>query len=78
MKHDNGVIEETLEPPFCSSAAVNEAARVVHATFGDDGMRYLQALVRYSGNAWPDIATHAAAITNVTSSPATHSAAAGE
>jgi hypothetical protein len=78
VKHDNGVIEETLEPPFCSSAAVNEAASVVHATFGDDGLRYLQALVRYSANAWPDIATHAAAITDPASGPATHPAAASE
>ncbi len=62
VAHENGVIDETLEPPFAGSAAVMAGARAVQQQFGDDGMRYLQALVRYGGNAWTDIGEHVAAL----------------
>lgn len=67
VAHANGVIDETLEPPFCSSDAVRQGAQAVISGFGDDGMRYLHALVRYSANAWPDIEAHVAEIRSVAS-----------
>ena len=65
VSHENGVIDEALEPPFANSAAVMSGARAVHQQFGEDGLRYLQALVRYGSNAWPDIAEHVAALDQV-------------
>ncbi len=71
VAHEGGVIDETLEPPFCSSDAVKQAAEVVHGQFGDDGMRYLNALVRYSANAWPDIDSHVTAMRSSAASSST-------
>lgn len=71
VAHTNGVIDETLEPPFCSSDAVQQGAQAVFTSFADDGMRYLHALVRYSANAWPDIEAHVAQIRSETGSTTT-------
>lgn len=62
VAHDKGVIDEALEPPFAPSDAVRKAAQAVVDTYGVDGQRYLQALIRYSADVWPDIAAHAAAV----------------
>ncbi len=55
VKHENGVIDEALEPPFASAEAVANAVQTVRAAHGEDGERYLHALVRYSTDAWPGI-----------------------
>jgi hypothetical protein len=57
VQHDHGVIEESLEPPFADAAAVARAVGAVRAAHGDDGERYLRALVKYSPAVWPGIET---------------------
>lgn len=56
VKHANGVIDESLEPPFASAEAVASAVSTVRAAHGEDGERYLHALVKYSTDVWPGIA----------------------
>jgi hypothetical protein len=58
VQHDHGVIEESLQPPFAEAEAVERAVAAVRAAHGDDGERYLRALVRYSSEVWPGIGTH--------------------
>ncbi len=60
VAHDTGVINESLEPPFATPEQVQQAAAAVHTAHGEDGLRYLRALVRYSADAWPGIAEHVA------------------
>lgn len=52
VRHENGVIEESLAPPFAEAAAVARAVTAVREAHGDDGERYLRALVKYSADAW--------------------------
>jgi len=56
VKHEKGVIDEALEPPFAPADAVARAVQAVHSAHGEDGLRYLHALVRYSTEVWPGIA----------------------
>jgi hypothetical protein len=56
VRHEQGRIPDELEPPYADEAAVRRAAAAVREQHGDDGMRYLRTLVRYSGDAWPGIA----------------------
>lgn len=60
VSHEGGVMSESLEPPFADAQAVTRAAAVVRDRHGEDGMRYLRTLARYSPNAWPGIETLAA------------------
>ncbi len=62
VKHTNGVIEEELEPPFADADAVVRGVQAVYPAFGEDGMRYLHALVRYSANGWPGIGEQVSAL----------------
>ncbi len=55
VQHDHGVIEEALQPPFADAASVERAVAAVRAAHGDDGERYLRALVKYSADVWPGI-----------------------
>lgn len=57
VPHENGVIEESLQPPFAEADAVERAVAAVRAAHGDHGERYLRALVKYSAEVWPGIAT---------------------
>lgn len=55
VAHSNGVIEETLEPPFADADAVERAAHAVRTAHGPDGERYLRALAKYGADGWPGI-----------------------
>lgn len=57
VRHENGVIDESLQPPFAEAAAVETAVAAVREAHGDDGERYLRALVKYSPDVWPGIQT---------------------
>ena len=55
VPHEQGRMGETLEPPYADADAVRRAATAVQAAHGDDGMRYLRTLARYSAEGWPGI-----------------------
>ena len=55
VPHENGRMPEDLEPPYADADAVRRAAPVVRERHGEDGMRYLRTLVRYSREGWPGI-----------------------
>jgi hypothetical protein len=55
VKHENGRIDENLEPPFCDAAAVETASRKLLAEHGDDGERYLRTIYRYASESWPGL-----------------------
>lgn len=55
VKHDNGSMPEDLEIPYADAAAVKRASAVVKEQHGEDGMRYLRTLARYSREGWPGI-----------------------
>ena len=58
VTHDNGKIDESLEPPFADADAVARAADTVKAAHDEDGLRYLRTLVRYNLAAWPGLDAH--------------------
>ncbi|MCX5765699.1 MAG: hypothetical protein NTZ43_00550 [Gemmatimonadetes bacterium] len=55
VKHANGVIEESLEPPFATEAAVKRAADAVRAAHGEDGAHYLFTIATYNLASWPGL-----------------------
>ncbi len=55
VAHEAGVMPESLEPPFADAEAVRRGAEIVRDQHGEDGMRYLRTLARYSSAAWPGI-----------------------
>ena len=55
VRHENGRMAEDLEVPYADADAVRRAAAVVRERHGDDGMRYLRTLARYSREGWPGI-----------------------
>ncbi|MDF1503065.1 hypothetical protein [Roseisolibacter sp. H3M3-2] len=55
VAHENGRMGEELEPPYADAEAVRRGVAAVRAAHGEDGERYLRALVRYSKEAWPGI-----------------------
>jgi hypothetical protein len=55
VRHENGRMAEELEAPYADADAVRRAAGVVRERHGDDGMRYLRTLARYSREGWPGI-----------------------
>jgi len=57
VKHENGVIDESLEPPYADAAAVTKAGEAVIAAHGADGLHYLRTLEKYNAAAWPTIET---------------------
>ncbi|HEY4129846.1 MAG TPA: hypothetical protein VGM50_04485 [Gemmatimonadaceae bacterium] len=58
VSHENGVMKEELEPPYASADAVSKGAEAVKVQHGDDGMRYLRTLAKYSADGWPGIGDH--------------------
>jgi hypothetical protein len=56
VKHTNGRMDESEEPPFCDAAAVATAAATLVKTHGDDGVLYLRTINRYASDSWPGIA----------------------
>jgi hypothetical protein len=48
---------EELQPPYADADAVRRAADLVRERHGDDGVRYLRTLARYSREGWPGIET---------------------
>jgi hypothetical protein len=55
VKHERGSMAEDLTSPYADAPAVERAAMKVWEQHGDDGMRYLRTLARYSRNDWPGI-----------------------
>ena len=55
VPHENGRMPDDLEPPYADADAVRRAAPVTRDQHGEDGMRYLRTLVRYSREGWPGI-----------------------
>lgn len=55
VAHENGVMADDLKPPYADEAAVKRAAAIVRDQHGEDGMRYLRTLARYSREGWPGI-----------------------
>ena len=55
VRHENGRMAEDLEPPYADAEAVRRGAAVVRERHGDDGLRYLRTLARYSREGWPGI-----------------------
>lgn len=55
VSHENGVMKDELEPPYADADAVRRGAAAVHTQHGDEGMRYLRTLARYSADGWPGI-----------------------
>jgi hypothetical protein len=55
VKHENGVMADDLSTPYADESAVKRAAAAVRERHGEDGMRYLRTLARYSREGWPGI-----------------------
>lgn len=55
VKHENGVIDEALQPPYADADAVRRAAALVQQKHGADGVHYLRTIARYSREGWPGI-----------------------
>jgi hypothetical protein len=55
VKHQGGVMSEDLSSPYADAPSVERAAAKVRERHGDDGMRYLRTLARYSRDDWPGI-----------------------
>ena len=55
VAHTNGVMAESLAPPYADADAVRRGADAVREQHGDDGLRYLRTLARYSREGWPGI-----------------------
>ena len=55
VPHENGVMAESLEPPYADAEAVRRGAAAVLEAHGEEGARYLRTLARYSPDAWPGV-----------------------
>ncbi len=55
VPHEQGKMPDELEAPYADEAAVRRGALAVRERHGEDGMRYLRTLVRYSRDGWPGI-----------------------
>jgi hypothetical protein len=55
VPHDNGRIDEKLEPPYADVESVRRGAAAVREKHGADGVHYLRTIARYSLEAWPGI-----------------------
>ncbi len=55
VAHTSGVMPEELEPPYAAADAVKKGADAVKVQHGDDGVRYLKTLAKYSADGWPGI-----------------------
>lgn len=57
VKHENGVIPEDLTPPYADEEGVRRGAMAVREAHGENGVRYLRTLVKYSAPWWPGVET---------------------
>jgi hypothetical protein len=55
VAHENGVIPESLEPPYATAEVVAAGVAAVLAAHGDAGRHYLETLVVYNLAAWPGL-----------------------
>lgn len=55
VKHENGKIDEELEPPYADAATVVRAADVLREKHGDDGVHYLRTIAKYNVLGWPGL-----------------------
>ena len=55
VAHEGGSMAEDLEMPYANAESVRRAAIAAKEQHGDDGMRYLRTLARYSPDGWPGI-----------------------
>lgn len=55
VKHAGGAMAEDLKSPYADAPSVERAAAKVQEQHGDEGMRYLRTLARYSHDDWPSI-----------------------
>ena len=55
VKHENGRIDDAIEPPYCDAASVAKAAAACVAAHGDEGVRYLRTIHRYANDSWPGL-----------------------
>ncbi len=56
VKHEHGAMADDLPSPYADAAAVAVAATAVREQHGEDGLRYLRTLARYSATDWPGVA----------------------
>ena len=57
VAHENGVMPDDLATPYADADAAKRGAIAVRDQHGEDGMRYLRTLARYSREGWPGIGT---------------------
>ncbi|MCU0635635.1 MAG: hypothetical protein MUE41_12240 [Gemmatimonadaceae bacterium] len=55
VKHEKGVIDEALEPPYTDEAGVQRAVAAVRAAHGEAGEHYLSVLLYYNADVWPGL-----------------------
>lgn len=55
VQHADGVIDETLEPPFADAGTVAMAAVAVRDAHGEAGLHYRRTIARYNPAAWPGL-----------------------
>jgi hypothetical protein len=55
VKHENGKMDEALEPPYTDAEGVRRGADAVREKHGADGIHYLRTIERYSLDGWPGI-----------------------
>lgn len=55
VRHEGGKMAEDLEIPYADAASVLKGAQAVREQHGEDGLRYLRTIARYSRDAWPGI-----------------------
>ncbi|MCC7052174.1 MAG: hypothetical protein IT355_02835 [Gemmatimonadaceae bacterium] len=55
VKHENGRIDDSVEPPYCEAAMVEKAAAACVAAHGEEGVRYLRTIHRYAAESWPGL-----------------------
>jgi hypothetical protein len=55
VAHTGGSMADDLEMPYANAESVRRAAIAAKQQHGDDGMRYIRTLARYSRDGWPGI-----------------------
>ncbi|MBI1810040.1 MAG: hypothetical protein HYR75_09105 [Gemmatimonadetes bacterium] len=57
VKHADGVIDESLEAPFCDEAATRRAVAAVRSAHGAACEHYLTTILTYGADSWPGLAS---------------------
>lgn len=55
VQHENGVIAESVEPPFCDEAGTKRAVAAVRAQHGEACEHYLLTIATYNASSWPGL-----------------------